>query len=123
MSIKLFVPPLGTRLVLTEPWEFKLYNERRNGTLMTLLGDVREISYDPQPTHATLPPGTELIIDRYYIKHALSDFDSVSFRMKGVSAVAKKRYASEVPSKRQVRFWAKLDDVNTMQVEIVREDA
>ncbi len=41
MAINLFVPPLGTRLVLAQPWAFKLYNERRNSTLMALLGDTR----------------------------------------------------------------------------------
>jgi hypothetical protein len=124
MAFKLFVPPLGTQVVLTHPWDFRLYNEDRNGTLMTLLGDARDVvRYDPQPSHATLPPGTELIIDRYYIKNGLSDFDSVSFRMKGVSAVPKSRYASEKLTKRQVRFWAKLDDVNTMQVEVVPAEA
>jgi hypothetical protein len=121
MSTRLFVPPLGTRLVLTQPWDFRLYNERRNATLMTLMGDQREISYDPQPSHATLPPGTELIIDRYFIKHGMSDFDSVTFRIKGVSSVARSRYASEKPSKRQVRFWVKLEDANTMQVDVVPE--
>jgi hypothetical protein len=122
MSIKLFVPALGTRLRLTQPWNFRLFNERRNATLMTLLGDPREISYDPQPSHATLPPGTELIIDRYFIKHGMSDFDSISFRIKGVSALAK-TYSFSKATKRQVRFWVKLEDANTMQVEVVPEEA
>jgi hypothetical protein len=123
MSFKLFVPALGTRLRLTQPWDFRLYNERRNAGLMALLGDPREISYDPQPSHATLPPSTELIIDRYFIKHGMGDFDSISFRIKGVSAVVKSRYSLEKAAKRQVRFWVKLDDANTLQVEVVPEEA
>lgn len=119
MSIQLFVPALGTRLKLTQPWDFTLYNEHRNASLMALLGDEREtVGYEPQPTHATLPPGTVLIIDRYYIRQGLGDFDSVSFRMSGVSAATKATYGSKV-TKRQVRFWAKLDDVNKMHVELV----
>ncbi|KVP17114.1 hypothetical protein [Burkholderia ubonensis] len=119
MAFNLFVPALGTRLVLAQPWDFKLYNERRNSTLMALLGDTRElVYYDPQPVHATLPPGIELIIDRYYIKQGMGAYDSVSFRIAGVSAVAKTYAWATKPSKRQVRFWAKLDDVNKMVVEM-----
>lgn len=118
MAFTLFVPPLGTRLVLMQPWDFKLYNEQRNATLMALLGDTRKFSYDPEPINATLPPGTELIIDRYYIKNGMSDFDSVSFRIAGVSAVAQTYSWDPKTSRRQVRFWAKLEDVNTLRVEL-----
>lgn len=118
MAFTLFVPPLGTRLVLMQPWDFKLYNEQRNATLMALLGDTRKFSYDPEPINATLPPGTELIIDRYYIKNGMSDFDSVSFRIAGVCAVAQTYSWDPKPSRRQVRFWAKLEDVNTLRVEL-----
>ncbi|KVP75281.1 hypothetical protein WJ96_05860 [Burkholderia ubonensis] len=118
MAHTLFVPPLGTRLVLVQPWDFKLYNEHRNATLMALLGDTRELDYDPKPVHATLPPGTELIVDRYYIKQGLGEFDSLSFRIAGVSATAKTSPWASKATKRQVRFWAKLEDVNTMRVEL-----
>lgn len=118
MPFTLFVPPLGTRLVLQQPWDFKLYNEQRNATLMALLGDTRKYSHDPKPIPASLPPGTELIIDRYYIRSGLRDFDSVSFRIAGVSAVAKTYQWSDQKTRRQVRFWAKLDDVNAMRVEL-----
>lgn len=119
MPFTLFVPPLGTRLLLAEPWDFKLYNERRNATLMALLGDTRELTgFDPEPIPASLPPGTELIIDRYYIKQNMEGFDSVSFRIAGVSATAKLYSFMEKATKRQVRFWAKLDDVNRMLVDL-----
>ena len=122
MPFTLFVPPLGTRLLLAEPWDFQLYNERRNATLMAMLGDTRELVYsDPEPRSARLPPGTELIIDRYYIKQNLSGFDSVSFRIAGASAEAKLYSYLEKTTKRQVRFWAKLDDVNKMRVELAPE--
>lgn len=119
MPFTLFVPPLGTRLLLAEPWDFQLYNERRNATLMALLGDTRPlVSFSPEPIPATLPYGTELIIDRYYIKQNLGEFDSVSFRIAGVSATAKLYSFMEKATKRQVRFWAKLDDVNKMLVDL-----
>lgn len=119
MPFTLFVPPLGTRLVLAEPWDFQLYNERRNATLMALLGDARPLEYSQaEPIPARLPAGTELIIDRYYIKQNLGEFDSVSFRIAGVSAAAKTYPFAAKLTKRQVRFWAKLDDVNQLRVDL-----
>lgn len=118
MSLNFFVPPLGTRVILAQPWAFKLYNERRNATLMALLGDTRETSYTPVAIDAELPQGAELIIDRYYIRQGLGDFDSVSFRIVGAKASAKV-YAFSTATTRQVRFWAKLEDVNTMVVDVV----
>lgn len=119
MPFTLFIPPLGTRLLLAEPWDFQLYNERRNATLMVLLGDTRELKYhDPEPIPASLPAGTELIIDRYYIRQGLDGFDSVSFRIEGASASAPLYHGTGSKAKRQVRFWAKLDDVNRLSVEL-----
>ena len=119
MVFTLFVPPLGTRLVLSKKWGFQLYNERRNATLMALKGDTRELKYqDPEPIPATLPAGTVLIIDRYYIRQGLDGFDSVSFRMEGANASAPLYHGIGSQAKRQVRFWAKLEDVNTMRVEL-----
>lgn len=118
MAINLFVPPLGTRLVLAQPWAFKLYNERRNSTLMAPLGDTRELDYSPTAIDAELPQGAELIIDRYYIKQGMEDFDSVSFRIVGAKACAKTYRFSTKATNRQVRFWAKLDDVNKMVVDL-----
>lgn len=119
MPMTLFVPPLGTRVRLAQPWAFKLYNERRNATLMALLGDTRETSYAPEAIDAELPQGAELIIDRYYIRQGLGDFDSVSFRIVGAKASAKTYSFSTKATTRQVRFWAKLEDVNTMVVDVV----
>lgn len=122
MAFTLFVPPLGTRLALVQPWDFQLFNERRNATLMVLLGDTRELKYhDPEPIPATLPAGAVLIIDRYYIRQGLDGFDSVSFRLVGASASAPLYYGIGSTAKRQVRFWAKLDDVNRMLVDLAPE--
>jgi hypothetical protein len=122
MSFTIFVPPLGTRLLLSEMWGFELYNERRNATLMALMGDTRELKYhDPEPIPATLQAGTVLIIDRYYIRQGLDGFDSVSFRMEGANASAPLYHGLGSQAKRQVRFWAKLDDVNKMRVELAPE--
>lgn len=117
MPFPLFVPPLGTHLVLARPWQFSLYNERRNESLMAMLGDTRKVAYQPEAIPAELPAGTELIIDRYYIRQGQGSFDSISFRIVGASAKA--TTWRKTPVKRQVRFWAKLEDVNNMLVDLV----
>lgn len=38
MAIQLFVPTIGTRLVLAEPWTFDLHQEPRNCTMFKVLG-------------------------------------------------------------------------------------
>ena len=38
MKVQFCVPPLGTKIVLAEPWSFDLYNERRNEKLIDTLG-------------------------------------------------------------------------------------
>lgn len=35
MPMKIFIPPLGTVIRLTEDWRFRLYNEHRNETVMS----------------------------------------------------------------------------------------
>lgn len=58
---------------------------------------------NPKKFPATLPAGTELKIDRIYIRKNKSKYDSISFR------ITKGLYA-------KCRFWAKLTDVNTMDI-------
>jgi hypothetical protein len=38
MVTQLFIPTIGTRLVLTEPWTFDLHQESRNFTMFKVLG-------------------------------------------------------------------------------------
>ena len=56
----------------------------------------------------------------------MEDFDSVSFRIVGAKACAKTYRFSTKATTRQVRFWAKLEDVNKMVVDAlptpVKED-
>lgn len=50
----------------------------------------------------TLPTGTNLKVDRVYIRKGAKDFSSITFFM-------------VLPEKKSVRFWAKIPDVNTME--------
>ena len=137
---KLFIPTLGTELTLEKAWSFQLFEEYRNTTLIDhlmmlgVLGPTKPVKtamklvkavYD-----ATLPAGAVLQVDRIYIRKNLSEFDSISFLLKGVKSPAKivPRVAVqfdghsriEIPYEekkqpRPVRFWATLEDANTLQ--------
>jgi hypothetical protein len=36
--MKFFIPTIGTKVTLTQPWAFTLYSERRNSSLMSAVG-------------------------------------------------------------------------------------
>ena len=55
-----------------------------------------------------LPVGTELTVDRIYIKKGQPSFNSVTFFIHKTSLQLKGRGAC--------RFWVKLDDVNRMEI-------
>lgn len=118
--MKLFIPPLGTKIRLTKEWLFKLFYEYRNDSLLKAQGfaDESERKYDLQWKHrgehakTSLPEGTILTVDRIYIRQGAKDFDSVSFwlgtKPKGVGYRGK------------IRFWAKLEDVNNIEGELIK---
>lgn len=111
---QLYVPPLRARFTLLEDWTFPLYPEYRNHTFMKFLGKGESYSFwvkDPitgesvkaPPVPVTIPKGTVMYIDRYYIKNGAGDYDSITFRA--------------MYGKRTQRFWAKLKDANRIQAE------
>ena len=127
LIMRLYIPDLETVLVLGKPWKFKVINERRNASLVKVLGEkpVGENYYYPfgtitnpidesgiygngrlrlpvDPGFMTLPAGTELKVDRIYIRKGAEDFSSVTF---------KSTYKGK-----QIRFFAKLNDVNKIEV-------
>lgn len=123
--MKLFIPTIGTQLVLSKDWKFSVYSERRNQDLGIILGlyqkntqpycywgkwknqsDERRSFLDVVLSGTCeLPPKTILKIDRIYIRRGFKGFDSVSFRI--VSCPDAKF--------NKIRFWAKLDDVNNIE--------
>lgn len=119
---EIHIPKLGDKLTLRRPWKFKMLMEHRNAIFAADLGliapikSVWDFEMDLRKTmkrgeergkwDVELPYGTELIVDRVYIRKGGSEFDSVSFfvhapRPAGCSGKGKKR-----------RFFASLDDVN-----------
>lgn len=89
---RVWIPRLGDKLILKSDWTFKLYAEQRNKSLMDF--------FDLPPGRSqevTIPRGMILKVERIYIRRNQKTFDSVTFRWE------------------KCRFWAKLDDVNTIR--------
>lgn len=103
--MKLFIPTIGTKLKLTKPWEFTLYNEYRNDSMWYFYGfedflqghphwgrrngytgESSSVSCDNtlRTNMVTLPKGSILTLDRIYIRKGnakMKEFDSASFRI------------------------------------------
>jgi len=128
--MKLFIPTIGTQLQLTKKWNFRLFFEQRNETVMQYFGvDRNDPKWRPiygldenrQQKHiaVSFPKDTILIVDRIYIRAGGSDikkYDSVTFRVKlpdGTTNTPVETWGGKVRNLR-LRFWVKLEDVNTM---------
>lgn len=98
----MFVPAKGTSMELTSDWAFNLYHENRNKSLFKHLGITYQ-SDASTSSEVTIPAGSILIVDRYYIRGDIR-FDSITFRS---------RIGKATP-----RFWAKLSDVNLTMPDI-----
>lgn len=141
--MKLYIPELKDRIVLTKDWAFDLYNEERNITLMEALGikptyrsDYRSyLDRHAAPHPALLPAGTELQFDRIYIRKGAEEYSSISFYVtKAPPSIPAldpntkrevevydyiERKLNKVMKKGKKRFWAKLADVNNVEFEPV----
>jgi len=131
--MKIFIPPLGTLLRLTERWTFELENERRNKSILQIL-DVSLIKYfkknsygfgddgpPPLPVLVFFPAGTILSTDRIYIRRNAKEFDSVTFWIKYCPG---KINNVEIPFKKGknvARFFAKLEDCNRIVADVLPE--
>lgn len=115
---KMFIPPIGTKIELIQSWTFDVWTDRRNDGLGEYLNLLVEDNYStgisymrwPKGDHRkpvsrhTFDIGTKLKIDRIFIKKGISSFDSVTFILE----------KQDSGWKRNIRFWVKLYDVNTM---------
>lgn len=132
--MKMFIPPLGTELVITETWSPTIEHERRNMGLIQAVALNKTVDpcsgeylcdtcnvYGswrcPQCKHyvgtnvakSVVPflSGIILIPDRYYIRKNCKEFDSVTFRIKSSNKTIDKK-----------RFWVKLSDLDSLNVEL-----
>ena len=133
----LCIPTVGQKVVVVEGWTFKLYWERRNDSLFTLFDIQRppvrtfyedyeggedawkaaRLGLHPKPplrhNEVTLPAGTVLTIDRIYLRKGNEEFDSITFIINGAKQLGK------VGAHARVRFWVKLEDVNTGRLKLL----
>jgi hypothetical protein len=130
-----YVPEIGDQIKLTVDWAFDLYDEHRNFSMMKYLGDTRDehrTDWDYWRQHGhyairpcVIPAGSILKIDRIYIRKGLSEFSSITFIWKNQRAEISQlqyEYYDEPAKKykkinREIRFWAKLEDVNKIEFE------
>lgn len=78
--------------------------------------------YNPSGfSKVVLPEGSELIIDRIFIRQGSESFDSVTFYVSTIPGVenAKRKKGPFGKKPSIARFWAKLDDVNQMHFETI----
>lgn len=119
--MRVFIPEIGTVLTLAAPWEFKLINENRNAGIAKLLGANGDYYYPwgttetnewantynrqrkpNDPGSYAFPAGTNLEVDRIYVRKGNEEFSSVTFKTHVGNKV--------------LRFFAKLDDVNRIEI-------
>lgn len=68
----------------------------------------------------TLPTGTVLAVDRIYIRKGSSDYSSITFWAKGLGESEVKNRWSKISRKWKLhRFWAKLQDCNKIEFEML----
>lgn len=108
----LYIPNIGEAVTLSADWTFRLFNEYRCQPFDDCPSPAEQVD---NPTysvslvkHCTLPVGTVLVVDRVYLRQGLDEFASLSFRIVSTPA--------PWVAKRRKRFWAKLADVNQMQI-------
>jgi hypothetical protein len=141
--MKMFIPEIGTTIKLTEDWKFSLAFECRNKTVFSKLGVLEQnhsfgldqeackkiglvernfpgqkksaggwwADHAEQKAYAmTLKKDTVLKIERLYIRNGADDFSSVTFKIIDCPST---------PKLAKGRFWAKLYDVNQLEVGLV----
>lgn len=106
--MKLYIPEIGDIITLSSNWNFSLYEESRNEDLMKVIGQEFKWNRRDEKRNwqVMLPKGTELKIDRIYIRKGVSDYSSLTFFINS---------SPDTRITKKIRFWAKLSDVNTIE--------
>lgn len=140
--MNLWIPDTGDQLRLTEDWEFPLFQERRNDTMVTRVDPtIPPTGYNrsEQSIGCCLPAGTVLQINRVYIRCGKQKaWSSITFSVKFHPGDKERpkyvkqyvRYATgdathvdPTPQKlKGGRFWAKLANVNEIVCEPIEEE-
>lgn len=109
--MKLYIPDIGDKITLAADWEFKLYVESRNKSLLNKFDYEFKYTYGQDIDYhtVTLPKGITLEVDRIYIRKGahMADYSSVTFKV----------VSTEFKNFNKARFWAKLADCNNIEFE------
>lgn len=129
------IPRLREELTLASDWEFDLHLESRNASLIELLEgrslgwqdlysqewNPRKGEYEPTelgqlyPRRFLIPRGTRLRVERVYIRKGDEKYDSLTFKV--MDSPDETLRDAKHGNTKGPRFWAKVDDVNRMEVE------
>lgn len=129
--MRLFIPALKTTLTLSKEWMARIHWESRNisfvanvqgyyphtGENFDKLRQLFNISEEDlrvknswrlvdEFVDINIPKGTKLVVDRIYIRQGVECNNSVTFRIPKTKG-----------SRLYGRFWVKLDNANTMEIE------
>jgi hypothetical protein len=116
--MELYIPKLGTKIVLTKDWSLTLYAEKRNKSLWDLLSStplptrpwgIPFNKYNVPRLHRVLHKGTVLKFDRIYIRKGAELHASVTFKAE----------VRQMGVWYKVRFWVPLNDANNIEFERV----
>lgn len=142
----MFIPEIGTSIILRNPWEFMLHTESRNEALAIAAGFNYDMAYSWRRNTSdaelskrngwikygysewektvTLPAGAILTVDRVYIRKGNDDYSSLSFNLNRKSVCPEfSDFAKNIHTlKGRCRFWAKLDDVNTIEFDLIQNE-
>jgi hypothetical protein len=121
--MKLFIPSLSTKLILTQPWTFHLFYESRNRLYIEKLRECYKIPEPPKSIYHeprglgefTLPVGTTLSVSRIYIRLGQKEFDSVTFTINYETFSPRRQKNINIKG----RCWVKLEDANKIEADIV----
>lgn len=120
--MRLFISTIGDTLALAADWAFDLFGEYRNHDVRQQLGlslSVSRWDAGERSDRVTLPAGTVLRVDRIYIRKGVGDFDSVTFWIVDSpdKRLVPKGRGGTAERGRRMRFWAKLADVNRIELD------
>ena len=117
--MKLFIPKLGTKIVLTKHWKFTLIGEARNKSLWEIMTNTPLLprpwgvpfnQHYPPKLECTLFSGAILKFDRVYIRKGAEHHNSVTFKAE----------IEHFGVWKKARFWVTLDDANNIEYERVQ---
>ena len=129
--MQLNIPRLKDTLILIEDWSAEIPYEYRNREFLANLLQIKKLSYQEQseiisrfydndlvetgwrglrsnhPNTILIPAGTNLLVERIYIRQGASDFDSVTFRIP--------KNGCPINPNMTGRFWVKLPNANQIE--------